>query len=116
MLVPYGYFERQDQVSQKLYDAKALGHCIYRGFDLLEALAYTDFDEFERAVTKAKRVCVSLHIPLGNHFRTVYAGSPTGIYRDYRLSRFACYLITVNADSGIPAVARAQVGLTMRLN
>ena len=79
----------------------------------MEALTYTKFDEFEAVVRKARAVCSSLRIPEDAHYREVYVSSPKGLYRDYRLSRFACYLITVNADSHYPAVAKAQVYLAM---
>jgi DNA-damage-inducible protein D len=116
MLVPYGYFERQEQLQQKLLDAWALVQCPYRAMDLMEALAYPNFEEFEAVVRKAKAVCSGLRIPENAHYREVYVSSPRGLYRDYRLSRFACYLITVNADSSYPAVAKAQVYLAMRSN
>ena len=114
MLVPYGYFEREEQLRQKLLDALALGQCTYRALDLMEALTYPSFDEFEAVIRKAKAVCSSLGIPQDAHYREVYVSSPRGLYHDYCLSRFACYLITVNAESGYPAVAKAQVYLATK--
>lgn len=114
MLVPQGYFETEGWISQKLHDAVVLAKCVYRGTDLMEALSYKDFDEFETVVRKAMRACLSLQLPLMDHYRTIYVSVPNGLYRDYRLSRFACYLITVNADSSYPAVAKVQADLGMR--
>ncbi len=116
MLVPYGYFETERRLFQKLYDALCTSQCIYRASELMNALTYNDYDEFEAVVTKAKNTCISLHIPVGIHFMSIYIASSNGIYHDYRLSRFACYLITVNADSSYAAVAEAHVHLAMRGN
>ena len=114
MLVPYGYFEREERFLRELLDALALGQCTYRALDLMDALTYRSFDEFEPVINKAKAVCSSLRIPVDAHYREIYVSSPNGLCRDYRLSRLACYLITINADSAYPAVARAQVYLAAR--
>jgi hypothetical protein len=114
MLVPYGYFETEAWLSGKLRDALALARCVYRGTDLMEALSYKDLDEFQAVVRKAMRACLSLQIPLRDHYRRIYVSAPDGLYRDYWLSRLACYLITVHADSSYPAVAEAQLDLGMR--
>ena len=115
MLVPYGYFERQERPLRELMDALALSRCTYRASDLMEALMYRSFDEFENVIKKTEAVCSTLRIPVEAHYREIFVSSPTGLYRDYRLSRLACYLITVNADSGYPAVANAQVFLATKL-
>lgn len=114
MLVPYGYFERQDNPLRDLVDALSLRQCTYRALDLMDALTYRSFDEFEDVIKKAESVCSTLRIPVDAHYREIFVSSPKGVYRDYRLSRFACYLITVNADSRYPAVANAQVYLATR--
>ena len=114
MLVPYGYFEREEILLNELSDALAFSRCSCRALDLMEALSYRSFDEFEAVINKAKKVCSSLRIPVDSHYRKVFVRSPKGLYPDYRLSRFACYLITVNADSDYPAVAKAQVYLAKK--
>ena len=114
MLVPYGYFEREERPLREFLDALALGQCTYRALDLMDALTYRSFDEFESVIKKAEAVCSTLRIPVEAHYREIFVSSPKGLYRDYRLSRLACYLITVNADSGYPAVANAQVYLATR--
>jgi DNA-damage-inducible protein D len=114
VLVPYGYFEREERLSRGLLDALALGQCTYRALELMDALTYRSVDEFEAVIKKAKAVCSTLRIPVEAHYREIYVSSPKGLYRDYRLSRLACYLITVNADSTYPAVAKAQLYLATR--
>jgi hypothetical protein len=49
-----------------------------------------------------------LRIPVQYHFRVVFMYGESGIVQDYRLSRLACCLVTMNTDPDIPAVARAQ--------
>ena len=114
MLVPYGYFEVEKRLLRKLNEALAMRQCIYRASDLMHALTYRNVHEFGAVVEKAKNASFGLRIPLGYHFKSIYISRPEGLYREYRLSRFACYLITVNADSSYPAVARAHVLLVIR--
>ena len=115
MLVPYGYFEREERFMRELMDTFALSQCTYRALDLMDALTYRSFEEFEAVINKAKAVCLSLKIPADAHYRDVYVSSPNGLRHDYRLSRLACYLITINADSAYPAVAKAQFYLATRI-
>ncbi len=116
MLVPIEYFEFERQIKQSIIDNLATLQCKYSAFELMDALTYHDRKEFDLIVDKAQNTCISLHIPLSCHFRTVYIAQSDGLRRDYRLSRFACYLIVVNADSDYEAVARAQVLLLMKKN
>ncbi|MBN1547502.1 MAG: hypothetical protein JW902_12670 [Syntrophaceae bacterium] len=116
MLVPYGYFEIERRAFQELYDALSTSHCIYRASELMNALSYSDYAKFEAVIIQAENICMSLRIPVSIHFKSIYISSPNGIYHDYRLSRFACYVITVNADSSYPAVAKAKLLLAMRGN
>jgi DNA-damage-inducible protein D len=114
VLVPYGYFEIEKQLVQRLFYALAVSRCKHRGSDLRNALTYSDLEKFESVIKKAKKACITLRIPVAAHFRTLFICSPQGLFRDYMLSPFACYLITMNADSSYPAVAKAQVFLAMR--
>jgi DNA-damage-inducible protein D len=106
MLVPFGFFDGSffDDVLEKAMADR----CVYFASDLMASLDYDDRDRFEEAVHKAMQSCATLNIPVRYHFRIVFVSHRNGLYGDYRLSSFACYLITMNADPGYPAVARAQ--------
>ena len=114
MLVPYGYHELEKRLFFELFDALSVLQCRYSALKLMHDLTYRNYSDFEIIIGKAKNVCLSLNIPLQYHFKQIYICSDAGISVDYRLSKFACYLITINADSSYPAVARAQVYLAAR--
>ena len=114
MLVPYGYFEREKQLFDKLQEALAFRKCVYYGTDLMTALAYEDRALFELVIEKTIDNCMTLNIPVALHFKTMYVHDENGIRLEYRLSQFACCLITMNADSIYPAVAQAQIVLALR--
>jgi DNA-damage-inducible protein D len=63
----------------------------------------------QKALSRAMTVCTSLDIPLGEAFAGVARKHADGMTRpDYKLTRFACYLVAMNADVRKPEVARAQ--------
>ena len=85
------------------------GQIYWLASDLAKWLGYTDGSTFFNAVNKAIGVCTSLGITVKEHFKQ-YTHSVEGqTLSDYKLTRFACYLATLNADVKKPNVARAQV-------
>lgn len=70
-----------------------------------ELLGYRSLKTFQPALFKAMQACSTLDISVADNFiETRRQGR-----RDYQLTRFACYLVAMNADARKPAVARAQV-------
>ncbi|WP_238652332.1 DNA damage-inducible protein D [Paenibacillus piscarius] len=89
------------------------GNEYWTGRVLARILDYTDFRNFEKAVKKAKTACVNSEQPVEDHFvesnEMVEIGSSARrSIRDYRLSRYACYLIIQNADPTKEIVALGQ--------
>jgi DNA-damage-inducible protein D len=77
--------------------------------DLMAALGYENFDTFERGcINKAVGVCMTLKIPVSENFEQENREIDGKPCRDYKLSRFACYLVAMNGDSKKPQVAAAQ--------
>ncbi|CAH1197906.1 hypothetical protein PAECIP111893_01066 [Paenibacillus plantiphilus] len=80
---------------------------------LSRILDYTDFRNFEKAVKKAQTACehsgqeVNDHFVESNDMVEIGSGARRSI-RDYRLSRYACYLIIQNADPAKEIVALGQ--------
>lgn len=70
--------------------------------DLMKFLGYTSMEEFRKVITKATKAMVSLNIECLQEI--IYIPDD----EDYRLTRSACYMIAMSADSGIPEVAQAQ--------
>ena len=81
--------------------------------ELQVALEYTQWRRFENTINKAKIACENSKINVKDHFadvgKMVQIGS--GALRkqqDYKLSRYACYLIAQNGDSRKQVIALAQ--------
>lgn len=81
--------------------------------ELMEVLQYTKWQNFEKIIGKAKEACKNSDISVKDHFtdvsKMVQIGS--GAKRkqiDYKLTRYACYLIAQNGDSRKKVIALAQ--------
>ena len=79
----------------------------------MKALEYTEYRKFLPVINKAIISCENINHNKNNHFvdvnKMVNIGSNTSrTIKDYKLSRYACYLIAQNADSRKKVVAFAQ--------
>lgn len=81
--------------------------------ELMSILQYSNWQNFEKTINKAIIACENSNFNVINHFidvsKMVAIGS--GAYRkqkDYKLSRYACYLIAQNGDSRKSVIAFAQ--------
>jgi DNA-damage-inducible protein D len=89
------------------------GNPYWYGRDVMEILAYADWDNFRRVVGKAKTACDNSGKFSTNHFRDITemieAGKGARRKRENMvLSRYACYLIAMNGDTSKPEVSTAQ--------
>jgi DNA-damage-inducible protein D len=85
----------------------------WMGRDVMPLLAYTDWRNFCGVIEKAKVACATGGLTPANHFvgtnEMVEIGSGAQRERgDYFLTRHACYLIAMNADS-----SKSEVGFAM---
>lgn len=85
--------------------------------ELMPLLEYTDWRNFSSVMIKAQEACKNSKQNIGNHFVETNkmikiaigtAKETTRLIQDYKLSRYACYLIAQNGDSSKQAVATAQ--------
>ena len=78
----------------------------------MTALGYSKWERFSNVLEKAKISCKQSGYNVNNHFpvsgKMVKTGDSIRRIKDYRLSRYACYLIAQNADSRKKIVALAQ--------
>lgn len=65
----------------------------------------------EAAVDRAILACESLNIPSYFHFRKIYRVDENGIYSDWKMSPYGCYLTLINADPSNAMIARFQSSL-----
>ena len=76
-------------------------------------LQYSNWQNFEKIIEKAKKSCQNSDISVFEHFTDVSKTikMPKGAEKtilDYKLTRYACYLIAQNGDSRKKVIALAQ--------
>ena len=81
--------------------------------ELLPLLGYEKWEKAEEVVARAARACINSGQAVDNHFhqtgKMVKIGSNTvREVRDYKLDRYACYLVAQNGDPNKPEIALAQ--------
>ena len=97
--------------SIKRFDENGNEHWYAR--ELQKVLEYNKWENFEKVIEKAKLSCLNSNYGLQDHFpdvrKMVDIGSNTlRNIVDYKLSRYACYLIAQNGDSRKKVIALAQ--------
>ena len=81
--------------------------------ELMSVLQYSNWQNFEKIINKAKISCKNSGISVFEHFIDVNklskrANNAEVEIRDYELTRYACYLIAQNGDSRKKVIALAQ--------
>ena len=81
--------------------------------ELQKVLEYKEWRKFNNIIEKAKKTCLISNYNVYDHFvqldKMVDIGSNTKRkILDYKLSRYACYLIAQNGDSHLKTIALAQ--------
>ena len=80
--------------------------------ELQKVLGYSQWRKFNGVIEKAKIACIESKNSVNDNFagagKIVKTGISSKIINDYRLSRYACYLITQNCDPRKQVVALAQ--------
>ena len=84
--------------------------------DLMPLMGYTKWQAFEVPLNRAMKSAEAQGINVENNFtgsRKVSGGRGPSQF-DYRLTRFACYLVAMNGDPNKPEVAAAQAYFAVR--
>lgn len=88
------------------------GNEYWEARELMNVLGYSKWGNFDKVIDKAKITCEISNNKVQDHFadagKIVEAGATTKTIVDYKLSRYACYLIVQNADPRKKAVALGQ--------
>ena len=75
----------------------------WEGRELQNILEYTEWRNFKMVINKAKEACDKSNNKISDHFVELNKIVKTGAFErrmiDYKLSRYACYLIVQNGDS-----------------
>ena len=83
------------------------------GRELMKALEYVKWDKFIKVIDNAMTACEFSNNELSDHFLQVgklikTAKNAKREIKEYKLSRYACYLIVQNADPKKEAIALGQ--------
>ena len=81
--------------------------------ELMPILQYSNWQNFEKIIDKAKLSCENSDISVFEHFTDINklskrANNAEVEIKDYKLTRYACYLIAQNGDSRKKVIALAQ--------
>ena len=88
--------------------SKDNGYTYWFASRLMSLLGYGSMVSFSKAINKAMTTCNTLAIPILENFEQILSIVDGKTVTDFKLSRFACYLIAMNADNRKPEVAQAQ--------
>ncbi|SRR5579885_903903 len=109
-VVDYGDFKRSLDVARRVAPN---GSEYWMARDLQGVLNYARWENFEALIERGRLACEGSGQAADNHFRQTTKMVPIGSgterkVADWFLSRYACYLITMNGDPQLPEVAYAQ--------
>lgn len=80
--------------------------------ELQQVLEYKKWERFSNVINNAKTACKKSNKKIEDYFpevgKIVRTGVATKTITDYKLSRYACYLIAMNGDSRKEVIALAQ--------
>ena len=76
--------------------------------DLMLMLGYTDMASFMKVIDRATRTFITLNIPHYDNIIPIERDIDGKSARDFKLTRFACYVTAMNGDPKKPEVAMAQ--------
>ena len=108
--------KQMDKKNKSFEDIKHIdenGAEFWYGRELQVVLDYKEWRKFENVIHKAKQACENSSISVFEHFVDVdklskRANNAEVVINDYKLSRYACYLIAQNGDSRKKVIALAQ--------
>jgi DNA-damage-inducible protein D len=101
------------QAFEEIKKTNEIGQEYWSARELYLALEYIKWDKFVNVINKAKKACENSGLEITDHFPQVEkmvklgSGSKRDI-GDIHLSRYACYLIVLNADPSKEVVALGQ--------
>lgn len=105
--------ELSNSTFEELKHIDEFGGEYWEARELMKALGYTKWENFNKVIKQAIISCKCSNYNVSDHFPSVRKTikMPKGATKnidDYKLSRYACYLIAQNGDSRKKVIALAQ--------
>ena len=105
--------EFKEKVFDEIRHIDEMGNEYWEARELAKVLSYTEWRNFRKVIDKAMIACINSKNNIYNHFvevnKMVLIGSGASRNQeDYKLSRYACYLIVQNGDSRKKEIALGQ--------
>ena len=105
--------EYNETIFENIKHIDEYGNEYWLARELQTVLDYKEWRKFKGVITKAQEACLNSEISIIDHFvgvdKMVGIGSKTSrSIEDYKLSRYACYLIVQNSDPRKEVVALGQ--------
>lgn len=103
-------FENNDASSETSFEdfAHDNGARFWFASDFIRMLGYESLQTAHNAINRAMTACMTLQISVVENFTQFQRQEGGKTFEDYKLTRFACYLIAMNADPRKHRVATAQ--------
>ena len=94
--------EYKEKTFEDIKHIDEFGNEYWEARELMLALEYSKWEHFAKVINKAKISCNLSGVNVEDHFpvkgKIVKSGATTKEVIDYKLSRYACYLIVQNAN------------------
>ena len=104
--------EYQEKTFEDIKHIDELGHEYWEARELQQILGYKEWRYFSAVIEKAQVACSQSNNNINSNFgvntKIVKTGVSAKTIIDYKLSRYACYLIVQNANPKYEAVASGQ--------
>lgn len=91
--------------------AKQNGVRYWVAHEFMVSLGYESWASFRKVINKAMASCASLNVSIPEAFISDSFVEEGRAVETWRLTRFACFLVTMHADSKKPRVAEAKAAL-----
>ena len=80
--------------------------------EFMSNLGYTSWEQSKKVINRAISSCARLDLDVSETFEQIKTEVDGSSLPDYKLSRFACFLIVTHADEKKPQVQRAKIALS----
>lgn len=102
-----------EEVFEKIKHIDEEGNEYWYARELMVALEYVKWQKFKEVISKAKLSCTASGYNTSEQFTgagklSINVNGGKRIIEDYKLTRYACYLISMNGDSRKKVIALAQ--------